>query len=190
MSARATHFYHISTDARVAIPFEDIVKYANAYVKNLQETCKKKNYACLALVCISENECNLGGVEASTRNHKVYVPISPRFDIKKNPHLHIVILANPCETLSQYTKMFFKKRNLDTFPRCCDNDTHLKNTISYAIRQSLKFRVASYNIDALPKDMLKKFYTLAEEANKLTKTTIPVFKKISSDYFQEDPVND
>jgi len=188
MSARVTHFHHISTSASDKNTFEDIVKSANAFVKNLQETCNKRNYACLAIVCISEHDLKLGEIKAETRDHKVFVPLKPEYNKKIDPHIHIIILANPCETLSQYTIKYFQKKNIKSQHVCCDD--YIQNAVPYAIKQSTKIRVAYCNIDALPKDMLKEFYTLAEEVNKSMNASAPIFKKISADYFQNEPVSE
>lgn len=179
----ATHFYHISMSVGSNKTFDEMVRLANAYVKNLQEYSAKNEYSCLAIVCVSQHSGKAGGIEVGYRGKKVFRAIDGVGDIARNPHIHIILLSTPGETLSQYTKKYFSKRGIATFSECCDG--YINTAIPYAMEQSTKFRVAYGNIDNLPKETIEEFYSIAENVNASMNATSPVFKKIPEDYFED-----
>lgn len=107
MSARVTKKMSVNISAGTFKTFEEAVKEANAIKGWLNRLCKRKGYSCRVMIGVSENNPHTGKVTGArtgkpgrpknifVRGNGVMRPTTT------DPHIHIVLIANPAETVAQ-----------------------------------------------------------------------------------------
>ena len=111
MSARKIGLIHISTSSGFYDSFEDAVKDANAIKIRLERLCRQRNYSCIVIIGVSRHNGKLGKVKPSKkkgsrgRPRKVFSGAGTTA-----PHLHILIVACPCETVRKELQENFNKK--------------------------------------------------------------------------------
>lgn len=153
MSARKTKEMFISTRAGTYATFDEAVKAANAIKVWLTRLCERKGYSCKATIGISENNPHTGKVTRVKtgkrgRPKNTFVRDSGIMrPTMTDPHIHIVLVANPAETVAQalvkHLNAKYGKRV--TWAKECRTKEHLENAINYLKKQSLKIRYAEIN---------------------------------------------
>lgn len=185
MNKRRTHFYHIITSSSIFQTFDEALFKAEALKRKIVDLCKKMNYCCLCYIAVSVSDPKSARVKVISRGKRIIVTKSRQKSKETNPHLHIVLLANPGETVANEIFQYLRKNEMGIQPtkKVCHTYEHLKNVIPYAIFQSLNFRAFASNVENLPQDMLETFCSLAEKANKEIGGVKPVFQGVSDRYF-------
>ena len=153
MSAKVTKKMSVNIAAGTFKTFEEAVKSANAIKIWLTRLCERKGYSCKAIIGASENNPHTGKVvRVKTgkcgRPKNTFVRDSGIMrPTMTDPHIHIVLIANPAETVAQalvkHLNTKYGKRV--TWAKECRTKEHFENAISYLKRQSLKIRYAEIN---------------------------------------------
>lgn len=182
MSTRATHYYSISTSAGIYRNYDEALKEANALKMSLYRECKRNNYSCISFIGVSENDSDEGMIQVGVRGAKQFTSFLGKKS-EKSPHLHIIVLATPGETLSKYIRDYLNRNQKSNccWSKCCDE--YLDNVVPYVMRQCRKYRVASCNLDNLPQEQLAKLCQTTEAVNKSMGGVTPIFKGISDEFF-------
>lgn len=175
---------HISTRAGCYSTTEDALADVAAFLIWLKRMCAKNNYACVCYAGVSEYDDEKGSILCGKRGKKEFIPKGKRRPQKIDPHIHIVLLANPAETLAKKSLAFFAKRGKSGWHKDCES--YLEDCMPYAMRQSIKYRTTSYNVDQFDEWTLDRFLKITELENKRMYGCSPIFKGISDSYFNED----
>lgn len=179
MSKRATHFEHISTGHYQTT--RDAIDDANAFRAWLQRTCAKKEHNCLCYIGVSEIDHQTGKISCGKRGKKECLNTPGMKTKKVSPHIHIILLANPAETLSKMILKYFSRKGISGYHKCCDD--YLANAIPYVMEQSSLCRTVACDVAQLPSDMVDQFYRLAESTNKSMNGSTAVFGELSAHYY-------
>ena len=151
MSARKTNIIHITTSSGMYENFGAALKDANALKIKLKRLCGAKSYACLAIIGVSQHCGKIGSVQPKKlqtgrgRPHKVFTGSETTA-----PHLHIILLGCPCDTLRKEIQAFFngKATMRGRAYQGNVNITSVSNTkclVAYVLRQSSAIRTVEVN---------------------------------------------
>lgn len=193
MSKKEAHFHHISISTGQYQTIKDAINDANALKAWLQRNCAKKAHNCLCYIGVSEFHQETGKISCGKRGKKEFSN-TPGMKAKKvSPHIHIILLSNPAETLSKMILKYFSRKGISGYHKCCDN--YLTKAIPYVMEQSSLCRTVACDVAQLPSDMVDQFYSLAESTNKSMNGSTAVFGELSAhyygcDYAAEDEVLD
>lgn len=179
MSKRATHFEHISTGHYQTT--KDAIDDANAFRAWLQRICAKKEHNCLCYIGVSEIDHQTGKISCGKRGKKECLSTPGMKTKKVSPHIHIILLANPAETLSKMILKYFSRKGISGYHKCCDD--YLANAIPYVMEQSSLYRTVACDVAQLPSDMVDQFYRLAEITNTSMNGYAAVFGELSAQYY-------
>lgn len=148
MSARKTGYRAIHVSAGIFPTYEAAVKAANALKIQIGRLSARKGYTCSAIIGISENNPHTGEVTTAKtgkrgRPRKVFVRTNGTMQpVKTEPHLHIVIRAEPAETLAKevasYLNRTYGKGKRVAWVKNCGG--YVEAVTHYIIKQSLKIR--------------------------------------------------
>lgn len=184
MSERKTHYHHISISAGQYPSVDAALADVAAYLVWLKRTCTKHGYACICYAGVSEHHHDDGSIICGKRGKKKFI-FSESQQSEIDPHIHILLYANPAETLSKKTLAYFKRRGKPKgYHQCCDD--YLEVELPYIMKQSIKCRTTACNIDQFDDWDLERFLKIAELKNKQLHGCVPVFKNLSDAYFKED----
>lgn len=184
MSKRETRMWHF-----VIKRFDDFQhsrRIARNFTKELLKECADKNYSAICYTGVSECDSDLGEVKVGFRGRKEYVPTSiypfakkyKEFieeDIINEPHLHILLFANPGETLKEFTRDYFKDRGYD-FWKVENFNNDVYSMLRYIMKQSKKSIRGYANIDGLPQAALDEFARYAEIIGRSMNENRPIFR--------------
>jgi len=188
MSKKKNHFYHISISAgqypSVAAALADV----EAFRMHLKRKCKNNGYSCICYAGVSENDHDAGQIRCGKQGKKVFIAYENADEITIDPHIHIILLANPGETVAKLTRAYFARKGIEAYHYRCDD--YSMSAIVYAMRQSKKCRTIACNADQLPHLMVSHFCTIAEAANEILNGCTPVFKNLSEPFFRNIPATD
>lgn len=181
MSKKETHFHHISISTGQYQTIKDAIDDANALKVWLQRNCTKKAHNCLCYIGVSEFHHETGKISCGKRGKKEFLN-TPGMKAKKvSPHIHIILLSNPAETLSKMILKYFSRKGISGYHKCCDD--YLANAIPYVMEQSSLCRTVACDVAQLPSDMVDQFYKLAEATNKSMNGSTAVFGELSAHYY-------
>ncbi|MBE6806690.1 MAG: hypothetical protein E7527_01565 [Ruminococcaceae bacterium] len=182
MSARETNFHHTSSNSTYWRTFDECIKFATRIRAKVWRLCEKKDYSCLGIMGISENDKDQGSVQVGYRGYKRFVGNSKQV-YKTNPHIHMVTLANPGESISRQITSWFTHNSggKNAFHNNCNH--YLPTAVHYLMAQSKKFRTVMYNVDKLPKEDVYTFCWLVEKENVQMGGVKPIFKGLSDEIF-------
>ena len=181
MSQRETHFQHISISTGQYQTIKDAIDDANALKVWLQRNCTKKAHNCICYIGVSEFHHGTGKISCGKRGKKEFFK-TPGMKAKKvSPHIHIILLSNPAETLSKMILEYFMRKGISGYHKCCDK--YLTKAIPYVMEQSSICRTVACDVAQLPSDMVDKFYRLAEATNKSMNGSTAVFGELSAHYY-------
>lgn len=152
MSTRQTRNIFISTSSGVFSSIEDAISAANSIKIWLQRLCARKGYACQGTIGISANNPKDGRV-GRTKTGKKGRPINA-FIYKNStiahksvqPHIHIILKANPAHTIGKAIVAYFKRFGPKSaqYKDCSD---YADTAAEYLQKQSLKVRNISCNVE-------------------------------------------
>lgn len=151
MSARKTKSIFITTSSGTFATFDEAVKAANAIKIWLTRLCERKGYSCKATIGISENNPKTGKVTGKRtgkrgRPQNVFVYDRPNMLHKRvNPHIHVVMVANPAETIAQTLVKYLIDKYGEKAARYEDCSEFFDTAMAYLKKQSLKTRYAESN---------------------------------------------
>lgn len=181
MSKKETHFHHISISSKYYQSTKDAINDANALKVWLQRNCAKKAYNCLCYIGVSEINHQTGKISCGKRGKKEISAYAGMKCRQVNPHIHIILLSNPAETLSKSILEYFTRKGISGYHKCCDE--YIVNAVPYVMEQSSACRTVAYGSDQLPSDMVAKFYELIEATNKAMNGRNAIFDGLSDSYF-------
>lgn len=151
MSARQKGYRAIHVSAGTFPTFEAAVKAANALKIWLKRLQKRKGYTCEAIIGVSENNPHTGEVTSAKtgkrgRPKKEFVRTNGTMQpTKTEPHLHIVIHAEPSETVAKeiaaYLNSTYGKGKRIAWVKNCGS--YIETVTRYIIKQSLKIRTVN-----------------------------------------------
>ena len=185
MSLRETNFQHTSTSSVYMQTFNDIVKLADTTKRKIERKCKKENYACLAIIGASENDKEYGSVQVGYRGLKKFIPKDNTSVKNPNPHIHMLSLSNPGESLARLITSFFTKKCNGEAGKHKKCNHYIGNMVKYLMMQSSKIRTVMYNVDQLPKEDVDRFCMLVEIENVKAGGVKPIFQGLSDKFFYE-----
>lgn len=155
MSTRVTKKMSVNISAGTFKTFEEAVKEANAIKGWLNRLCKRKGYSCRVMIGVSENNPHTGKV-TGTRTGK---PGRPKnIFVRGNgvmrptttdPHIHIVLIANPAETVAQALVKHLNTKYGKRVAWAKDCSDYYDTAVDYLKRQSLAIRRVEWNGDLL-----------------------------------------
>lgn len=188
MSERKNHFYHVCISAGQYPSVDAAIADVEAYRMHLQRKCKNNGYSCICYAGVSENDPDTGQVQCGKQGKKGFITCQDADRITIDPHIHIVLLANPGETIAKLTCAYFAKKGIKSRHYPCDS--YSLRAIVYAIRQSKKCRTIACDADQLPHLMVSYFCMIAETTNEILNGCNPVFKNLSEPFFRNIPATD
>ena len=181
MSQRETHFHHISISTGQYQTMKDAIDDANALKAWLQRNCVKKAHNCLCYIGVSEHHHETGKISCGKQGKKEFLN-TPGMKAKKvSPHIHIILLSNPAETLSKMILKYFSRKGISGYHKCCDD--YLATAIPYVMQQSSLCRTVACDVAQLPSDLVDQFYRLAETTNTSMNGCAAVFGELSAQYY-------
>lgn len=153
MSQRKTGILHLSTSSGLYKTIADATKAANAAAIWLERYCNSNGYSVCAIIGISQHSCRNGIVHAEKstkgrgRPQKVFSGSEATL-----PHLHIILLANPCETIRKDFLAYLNRKaersghaNRDNVNIKTVYDT--RGILEYVLRQSIAIRTVEINLN-------------------------------------------
>lgn len=155
MSAKVTKQMSVNIAAGTFKTFEEAVKTANAIKIWLTRLCERKGYSCKAIIGASENNPHTGKVvrvktgkcgrpkNTFVRDNGIMRPTMT------DPHIHIVLIANPAETVAQALVKHLNTKYGKRVAWAKDCSDYYDTAVDYLKRQSLKVRYAECNGDLL-----------------------------------------
>lgn len=191
MSQRKTKIIAFHISAGTYKSFDGALKEANAIKIWLQRLCVQKDYACKAIIGVSQNNPSVGAITAEKkigrgRPSSIFKRTSLMMKPSTTePHIHIILFANPASMITSLLARHLNnkhKRKVCFFADCCD---YTEEAVSYVMRQSLKLRSVEYDPTALLNTEPWGFYTAVERGNadaksqriSFTKATMPASSK-------------
>ena len=193
MSIRKTGCVSLTIGSGHFATIDDATKSADAFKKWLYILCEKRpDYAAIAIICISQNDIKTGRVGTTAsgkrgRPKKVFLPTSA--DVGNvSPHLHIVLLANPCQMILKEIKDYFNtkfyRQGLGATGHVhVENVYRIAGLLRYILPQSIRVRTADFNGNCLI-NPANDFGLIAALAN------IKTVHKINIPSLDTAPIND
>lgn len=189
MSKRETHIYHKSLSSTVNMSLDEMISLANSLKISTQRFIQKKDYSCLILITISYIDKKHAKIKVGFRGKKSIVKKRGHHNdnLTVNPHLHIVVFANPGETISEYIEEYIEKKLKGNFiwSTHAYQENSWRNYVKYDMEQAIKERTVSNRIDVLPQELVEEFLNHCEFHNFLRNGNTPVFKNVSNKYFEK-----
>ena len=189
MSKRESHIYHKSLSSKLNISLDEMVSLANSLKISTQRFIQNKDYSCLILITVSYIDKELAKIKVGFRGKKSIINKRGHKNDNPtvNPHLHIIVFANPGETVSKYIEKYIEKKLKGNYlwSTHAHQENGCKNYVKYDMQQAIKERTISNRIETLPQELVEEFLNHCEYHNKLRSGNTPVFKGISNKYFKK-----
>lgn len=164
---------------------EEAIAFSNRLKKYLLTYCHEEKAFLACYIGISQHPSHEGMIVYGFRGKKVFRPYGTITRVIP-PHLHIVYLGNPGETIGQRINEYCTEKGYKPFHSSCEDET-VNNILRYTMFQSTKHRTAAVNVDKLPQDALSEFLKLAEGFNRKMNGNEPVFElPMSEKFFNAD----
>lgn len=194
MSHRVTHIKTFDISKRRFKTYDGALLSADAIKSALKYICKKKTGSCIAYIGVSEypsdakpHTTSIGKVEFFNANGKKARKIEP--------HIHMTLVANPCETIVQDLEAYCKKnhfaieekkdkedkkeesksKELTSVSKNCEE--YLKERLEYVINQTTNFRMANIGDREVLEPYATQFCHFVEEISKEKGYKKSIFKK-------------
>ena len=189
MSKRESHIYHKSLSSTLNMSLDEMISLANSLKISTQRFIQKKDYSCLILISVSYIDKKFAKIKVGFRGKKSIVKNRghKNDDPTVNPHLHIVVFANPGETISKHIEKYIEKKLKGNYiwSTHAYQENGWKNYVKYDMQQAIKERTISNRVEVLPQELVENFLNHCEFNNFLRNGNTPVFKDISNEYFEK-----
>ena len=183
MSARRTRIGFESVKGFTTL--KEAITFANRLKKHLITYCHEEKAFLACYIGISQHPSHEGMIVHGFRGKKVFRPYGTITTVIP-PHLHIVYLGNPGETIGQHINEYCTQKGYKPFHSSCEDET-VNNILRYTMFQSIKHRTVAVDIDKLPQDALSEFLKLAEGFNRTMNGNEPIFDlPMSEEFFNAD----
>ena len=184
MSKRATHAILLETSAGYFQTIDQVYKMINNLLPWLHRRSEKAGYSYICYAGASMWHSGAGNISYGKHGKKEFVVLAKNSNGLTDPHMHIILLGNPADTLAKLIASYLKDKGIDTWYDECDK--RVDTAIPYVTSQSAISRTSSYNIEALPQDALAEFCKIAEYYSKLSGSCLPVFRGVSEPYHDQN----
>ena len=175
---RRTHLWHY-VGLLIDPSYNNALKLIKSYRRHLQRTCQLKDYACVAYIGVFKSNAKDLVVSVDNWGKKTFIHSGK----PSAPEIHIVLLANPGQTISKLTLSYFSKHCYKGNVYKCDKETGY--VLSYVMEHSENHRTLMYNTDVLPKSDLTELVNVAECMNVTLAGKVPIFEGLSTNRFEE-----
>ena len=168
MSNRETKIMAFDINSKVFNNYEETLHKANAIKRHIEYQCSKKGYSSIVYIGVSVDDSHNGNVTTGFRGKRLFNYVDNIQKSDTPPHIHMIVLSNPGETLTKELKKYFYK-----YQYKCENEVvwckscadYIEKRVDYVVNQSIKFRTVTVGDVKILEPLATEFCRAIEKCN-------------------------